>query len=146
MKEDRVASGILFLVGAVVAREGLMLPYMSGFSPGPGFFPLWLGVGMMLLSAGLFITTRRSNKPFIQSPVGFRKASLVAVSLFVYIFALGYLGLLLSLAIYLAFLLGWVEQKRWRMWAAVAALGSIGCYLVFVAWLRVPLPVSIFGI
>ncbi|HEX2988237.1 MAG TPA: tripartite tricarboxylate transporter TctB family protein [Chloroflexota bacterium] len=146
MKLDRIAAAVCFLVGAVIVREGTQLTYMSGFSVGPGFFPFWLGLALMLLSAILFITTRAPNQPFIESASGFRKAAMVAVAVLVYVVGLSYLGLLLALAILLAFLVGVVERKSWRVWAPVALLGSLGCYLIFEVWLSVPLPIGVLGI
>lgn len=145
VKLDRIASVAMFLVGFVVVREGFQLPYTTGFSPGPGFFLLWVGGILMLLSVVLFVTTRRKDMPFVRNPAGFRKAALVALSLIAYIFALNLLGLLLSLALFLAFLVAVVEQRSWRGWVAMSVLGSLSCYLLFEVWLRVPLPRGILG-
>lgn len=146
MKLDRIGSVFFLLVGAILVAEGLRLPYMAGYSPGAGFFPLWLGGGLMLLSALLFATTNAPDKPFIESREGFRKTALVAVAFIVYIAVLKFLGLLISLALLLAFLVGVVEKKHWRQWVAVALLGSLNCYLLFELWLGVPLPIGILGI
>ncbi len=146
MKTDRITAAVFFLLGAVVLREGLAMPYMQGYSPGPGFFPIWMGVALMLISALLFLSTRRPNRPFIESSSGFRKLLMVFIAFVVYGFALDYLGLLVGLALLLAFLLGYVERSSWRSTVAVALLGSLGSYLIFEVWLGVQLPVGILGI
>lgn len=122
------------------------MAYMAETAPGPGFFPLWVGLGLMLLSGILFLRAHPSPAPFIENRSGFRKAMVVAAAFLVYVLTLGYLGSLVGLALFLAFLVGWVERRGWRAWIGTAFVGSLSCYLLFEVWLRVPLPRGLLGI
>lgn len=146
MKLDRVASIVLFMVGALVAYEGFRLPYTVDRTPGPGFSPLWIGLFMMFLSAVLYLTTRSPNRPFVDSLASFRRPALVGGAFLAYVFLLKYVGLVGGLVLLTAFILGWVERKRRAVWIGASLLIGLGCYLMFKVWLGVPLPKGILGI
>lgn len=146
MKQDRFASVALLIVSSVVAGEGLRLPYVVNSIPGPGFFPLWIGIVMAFLSALLFLTTRAPNRAFGEGLAGLRRVGLVAGSFLLYIALMGYLGLLLSLTLLVAFVLRFVEEKSWRASLGASLLIAVNCYLLFKAWLGVPLPKGPLGI
>ncbi len=52
-KGDLVAGAVLAAFGIYVIWVAAKLPYVSDVGPGPGFFPLWLGIGMVVFAAGL---------------------------------------------------------------------------------------------
>src|SRR3970282_2870239 len=55
-EKKELLSGICIgFFGVYVAFEALKLPYVSEFGPGPGFFPLWIGIGLTLLSLLLIV-------------------------------------------------------------------------------------------
>jgi len=146
MKHDRVASCLLLLLGIGIAAEALRLPYSSIAGPGPGFFPLWIGVLMILLSALLFFTTRRPLHPFIEPGSRVDRVALVGASFLGFILVLNHLGLLLAAGLYAAFLVGVVERRDWQYWLLAGLLIGGGCFLLFGYWLGVPLPKGPLGI
>ena len=146
MKLDRVASVLLFVVGALVAHAGFRLPYTVEGTPGPGFFPFWIGLVMMFLSAVLCFTTRSPNRPFVDSLASFRRPALVGGAFLAYVFLLKYVGLVGGLVLMTAFILGQVERKSRMVWIGASVLIGLGCHLIFKVWLGVPLPKSILGI
>jgi hypothetical protein len=57
MKKSDQWSGLFLLILAIFMCWGsLGLPYGSIHNPGPGFFPLWLGIILGAMSIGLFMT------------------------------------------------------------------------------------------
>jgi hypothetical protein len=146
MKLDRVASVILFVVGALVAHAGYRLPYTVEGTPGPGVFPFWTGLCMMFLSAVLFFTTRSPKRPFVDGLASFRRPALVGGAFLVYVFLLKYVGLVGGLVLTTAFILGWVERQSKIVWIGAGALIGLACHLIFKVWLGVPLPKGILGI
>lgn len=50
-KSELACSAILVALGVFVAWESLAWEYMTRDGPGPGFFPLWIGLAMIALSA-----------------------------------------------------------------------------------------------
>lgn len=146
MKLDRAASLILFIVGALVAHAGYRLPYTVEGTPGPGFFPFWIGLCLMFLSGVLFFTTRSPNRPFVDSLASFRRPALVGGAFLAYVFLLRYVGLVGGLVLTTAFILGRVERKSRMVWIGASVLIGLACHLIFKLWLGVPLPKGIHGI
>src|SRR6185295_2365633 len=46
-----IASFCLAAFGAYVTRTGAKLSYISDVGPGAGFFPFWIGIGIMVFSS-----------------------------------------------------------------------------------------------
>ncbi len=46
-KGDLIAGAVLAAFGIYVIWVAVKLPYVSDVGPGPGFFPLWLGIGLI---------------------------------------------------------------------------------------------------
>ena len=44
---DLIGGVVVLLLGFAVVFFSRQLPYMSEYGPGPGFFPLWLGLGII---------------------------------------------------------------------------------------------------
>ena len=58
-KSELIASLLLIAMGASVAWEAWDWPYMTKDGPGPGFFPLWIGVLLVVLSVMLLAMQAR---------------------------------------------------------------------------------------
>jgi hypothetical protein len=58
---------------------------------------------------------------------------------------LEWLGFIVSVALYLAFLAGWLERRPPREVAAVALGTAIVLWLIFGVWLKVPFPEGPWG-
>ena len=53
-----VSGACLVTFGIYVISVAAKLPYIADVGPGPGFFPLWLGIGLVILAV-LYATGRR---------------------------------------------------------------------------------------
>src|SRR5262245_40520975 len=52
-KNNLVAGACLAVFGLYVINVASRLDYTSDVGPGPGFFPLWVGIGMVIFAAAL---------------------------------------------------------------------------------------------
>ena len=131
----------LFAFGAVTAALSLQLPLGTLRVPGSGFFPLALGLLLAALAVGqaarVYLAktapAAASEEGATRKVVLFMGATALAVALLPY---LGYalVGFLLMLA-----LLQVLGMRR--VPSVLIALGTaVACYIVFVRWLRIPLP------
>ena len=50
-KRDLLSGIVLASFGSFLIYEAQRLPYRSEFGPGPGFLPLWIGIGIVACSA-----------------------------------------------------------------------------------------------
>jgi hypothetical protein len=137
----------LFLFGGIIALLSLQLPIGTLRAPGTGFFPLVLGLILMGLAACHVIQLHLSGrKPTTGSepdrgPGGstqrvlrFMGAVVIATAL---LEPLGYplVSFLLMLA-----LLQSLGIRRWHFSGLIAILTAGASYILFVHWLKIPLP------
>lgn len=132
------------LFGVLWVATALGLPYMGDFSPGSGFLPLWLGVGLVALSAVHVVSCLRSEAPVVAAGQ-WRKVVAVALGLFVCVAVIEPLGFVVAVGAYLLFLLRVVEKTPWRTSLGVTAGTIVVLFALFRVWLHVPLPKGPWG-
>jgi len=148
--KKELCSGICIGVfGIYVAIEAFKLPYVSEFGPGPGFFPLWIGIGLTLISlllivANLFASTAPENSER-QSGTAVGRALVGWSGLMLAIGLLHWLGFGLSLALLAVFLILALERRS--PWVAISvAFGlALGFHAIFVLALGLSLPAGPWG-
>jgi putative tricarboxylic transport membrane protein len=148
-RNDLVTGICLTAFGLYVTAASSRLAYVSEYGPGPGFLPLWLGVGVIGLSLYLIISSlaRRSLTTTVKSEPSVNPARALSgwAALMCAILLLPWIGFALSLALLTAFLI--LALDRRTAWTAISiGLGlALGFHLVFVAALRVSLPAGLWG-
>jgi hypothetical protein len=153
MKKADQWSGVVFLIGAVLICLGsARLPYGGIHNPGPGFFPVWIGILLGSMSLALLVKTSRQReqartiKELLSERVRWRKVLCVLLALILYTVLIQYAGFLVVTFFFIAFLLRFVDPQPWRKVIVWGLIGSGGCYLLFDVWMRLRLPKGIFGV
>jgi putative tricarboxylic transport membrane protein len=148
-KGNLIAGAALAAFGIYVISSAIKLPYVADVGPGPGFFPLWLGIGLVVFASGLMYGSCRSSAhetasesqswKLIARSLGGWLAVMVAIAL------LGKIGFVLSFIILTIFLV--VALERRPVWLAVGvAVGlAVVFHAIFVVALDVSLPKTIWG-
>lgn len=139
---DLITAVVLLLIGLVVVGDSLRLGAGWG-SDGPksGFFPFWLGVLLLAVTAAIIVqawrrgpgkvfVTRDQLRPVLQ--VLWPAAAMVAATHVV--------GLYAAAAIYLAFYMRWVGHHRWLIVILLAIGIPVITFVVFEQWFLVPMP------
>jgi putative tricarboxylic transport membrane protein len=141
---DRVTAALL-LAFAVAFSVGALKQYQwwgSG-GPGPAFMPFWLGLVMALLALSMLLRSLKQKDPgaaWLPRGEGLRDMLVVLAATVAFIVLLKVTGMILGTALYLAFLVRFLGKHRWWVTLTVA-FGAAGFnWLVFVHWLRVPMP------
>lgn len=142
---DRIFAGLIGLCGVVWIVQSRHLIYWGEFAPGSGFLPIWLGVVLVALVVVYLAMSFRNLVPSAAAPSRPRHVGAVALGLIVCIGLLEWLGFVVSVALYLAFLIGWLERRPLREVAAVSLGTSFGLWLIFKVWLKVPFPEGPWG-
>jgi hypothetical protein len=140
-RRDRWSAVALAALAVAYLLIGRDYPLDTLAAPGPGVFPLATGVALLALS--LYQLAAAGRRPAAVEPAEAprsRPALAMAAALIVYAAALPRLGFLVTsfalvlVAARLMGLAGW-----WR--PSLLALGvTLACRVIFVTWLRVPLP------
>jgi putative tricarboxylic transport membrane protein len=148
-KDNLVASAVLAAFGVYIIWVAARLPYVSDVGPGPGFFPIWLGIGLALCSSGLAFSSvsfsasvtkgEKQSSSSLRRPLAGWVAIMIAVAL------LGKLGFALTFIILTIFLIVVLERRPILLAASVAFGLAVAFHLVFIIALDVSLPKAIWG-
>jgi hypothetical protein len=97
MKKADQWSGLVLLILAVfICWTAISLPYGSIHNPGPGFYPLWLGVLLGGMSFGLILTVTRQKEgarllwDILAEKIRWGRVLLVIIALVLYGFLMDY--------------------------------------------------------
>ena len=144
-KAAEMAVAALFLaLGALVMYDSVRLGASWGDDgPKPGYFPFYVGLIIVVSSVVNFVRGAmlgvQKNKPFVL--VGQLKMVLaVLVPLALYAFAITWIGIYVSSALFIAFFMRWLGKYPWWKVAAVSIGVIAAFYAVFEIWFKVPLP------
>jgi len=127
-------------------------PYKDRLGPGPAFFPIWLGVITGALALALFFQTTRGKSvtdaatKLLPDRRGIWRIIVILFALLACLTLLQPLGFRISLFLFLLFLPPALGADNWRGALIFAIAGSFGIFHVFYHWLKVPLPIGIFGL
>ena len=153
MKKYSLAGAFfLFVFGAAVSFEAQKLGIGRVSAPRAGFFPFWLGVGLLLSSGILVIKLLLSAK---ERPSGdrsllkgsaWRKVFWVVIGILLYAFLLEPLGYLIATSLLMIFFFRASKSQRWFSVVVWSVVVSILTYVLFKVWLQVQFPVGFLGI
>jgi putative tricarboxylic transport membrane protein len=128
------------------------LPYQDTLGPGPGFFPLWLGLIGAILSAVLLAQAVRKPIPghegedLMPDRPAIRRILAVLVLLCAAALLLDPLGFRLTALLFTAALLCALGARSLIAIAIFALTASFVVFHIFYYMLQVPLPIGRFGI
>jgi putative tricarboxylic transport membrane protein len=127
----------LAVLGGYIVTTARGWEYLGQDGPGPGFFPLWYGIAMLVLSA-ILVFSRKENQKIDWKGAGRAFAAWAAFAVSVALIKLA--GFLVAFAA-LTFFIVAVMYRRPPAIAALVAIGvAAGFYVVFPLALGVALP------
>ncbi|HSB81433.1 MAG TPA: tripartite tricarboxylate transporter TctB family protein [Candidatus Methylomirabilis sp.] len=158
-KADALLAGIVLLIG--IGYEGMAwrMPRGSISYPGPGYFPVIVGLFLILTAAGCVIQSfgggispdpsAAGDKPAREHPLAARPSAGKAWGLLgllaAYALFLKPLGFLIAIFLFLLASIRVFGYRRWLPSLGVTAAIAALSYVSFVIWLKVPLPLGILG-
>lgn len=146
---DVVSGAVLAGLGAFIIVESRKWEYSGIDGPGPGFFPLWYGIAMVVLSLVLVATgCLRGSSATKRKPVNWSEVGNAMLTWFAFTVCVGLLktlGFLLSFALLTFFIVAVMYRRPLKTATYTAAGCVLGFYLVFPLGLRVSLPVGVLG-
>ena len=141
-------ASLAFLVFSIyLVVKSRQMEYFAALGPGAGFFPLWLGGLLAVLSViWLVQVSIGPQEPmeagFIPSRQGIIRVLSVLAALALFAWVVETLGYQLTMLVFLGTLLIVLGRQNLIVTAAVAIGGSFGVYYIFTKGLDVPLPMS----
>lgn len=153
MRKYQIGSAVfLLVVGSFFSFEARNLKIGRIVQPGPGFFPFWLGLALILLSLALLLRIMRGKMDSggpgepLWKGLQWPKIMFLLGALLLYAIFLESLGYLLATFLLMFFLFRAVEPQRWSVVIAGSVVTSLFTYILFRLWLQVQLPVGLWGI
>lgn len=142
--ESLLALALALGAGSLI-REALRLPIVwTGAGPGAGFFPFWLAVGVFICAALVLVKSLRGANPGRDEPFiprrAWRPLLIAFLPMIVVIAVIGYLGIYLGGALYLAGYMWFVGRHRWSAVVLVSVLVPLVLFLIFERWFLLPMP------
>lgn len=147
-KGNLVSATCLALFGLYVISVASKLAYVSEVGPGPGFFPLWLGIGLVFFAACLIFASRGSSgnqnkaEP-IWKTTGRALAGWLALMLAIAL--LGKIGFALSFVLLTIFFIVALDRRPVLLAVGVGVGLAVAFQLIFVTALDVSLPTGFWG-
>jgi putative tricarboxylic transport membrane protein len=146
---DRIAAVLLLAFSAAFAAGALKYyKWWGDEGPGPAFMPFWLGLLMALLAGILLVRSLREKAPgaaWLPQGEGLRRMLAVLALTVAFVAALKATGMVLGTALFLGAIVRYLGRHRWWVCGTVAAAAAGFNWLVFVYWLRVPMPAGPLG-
>ncbi len=151
-KGNRVFSIVCLGISVWLIVESSKYNYIVKYTPGPGFFPFWLGLVLSLFSIALLIETytKKDNRNLKEPGRLPGKQALYrigAITLFIAGFSLlmTSLGFVLSVMLFVSGLLFFMEKISVVKSAMTGLIMSVCVYLIFVYWMGIGLPAGFLG-
>jgi hypothetical protein len=148
-RADAIAGAALLALGVAFSAGALEhYAYWGPNGPGPAFLPFWLGVVMAVLAALLLVGVWRSGDAgaeWLPHGEGLERLAVVLGATMALVALLNVVGMVLGTVLFLIVLMRFLDRTPWPLTLAVAVAVAGANFLVFTRWLRVPMPVSVFG-
>jgi putative tricarboxylic transport membrane protein len=145
---DIVSGAVLAGLGLFIILEARKWDYLGTDGPGPGFFPLWYGLLIVVLALVLVVTSLVKRGAAPGRPVNWHEVGRALgawLALAICVALLKVLGFLIAFGLFTFFLV-YVMYRRPVVPALAVAIGvCAGFYALFPLALNVGLPVGMFG-
>jgi len=146
-RADRITASLLLAFSVAFSAGALKFyKYWGHDGPGSAFLPFWLGVVMAVL-AGMMLF-RRPGEIEDWLPRGEARARVLVVLAVTaaFIALLNVLGMIIGTVLFLVVLVRYLGRHPWWLTIAIALAAAGLNWLVFVRWLRVPMPEGVLWI
>lgn len=141
---DRMGGILLLAFAGYIFVNSLSLGYVAGGIPGAGFLPLWSSVIMAVSAVAILVKSWRKplSGPLIANRALLWRTVVFGLGIVAMAFLLPYLGMVLTLALFMLFAVPFLGARNPLKIAASVILVPLFVYVLFQLILKVPLPVG----
>jgi putative tricarboxylic transport membrane protein len=155
-RKEIVDSLVFILFGLGFLCYGLKYPLDQWANPGPGVFPLIVGVTLVGLAAWQLLHAFWKLKPsggrekggeavtfvreYLQRNKGETKPLLMIAAFVLYLLMVQWVGFFVSNSLFVVIASRLMKEKDWRGPVALSAGINLFCYVMFELWLKLSFP------
>jgi len=141
---ELVVAFLLFLLGGIVVSDSARLGSRWGDDgPQAGYFPFYIGLFVCLAAVVIFARTAfeggKGRSAFV-TRAQLKLVMLLLVPSVIYVALIGWLGIYVASAIFIAFFMVFLGKYSWLKTLPVAVGVSLAFFMLFEVWFKVPLP------
>lgn len=148
-KSNMVFSIICLGISLWLVLESSSYSYIVKYTPGPGFFPLWLGVVLSLFSIALLIETflkKDGNEPRRRpSRQALYRVGAITLLSAGFTLLMVTIGFVLSSILFISGILFFMERVPVTRTVITSLIMSSCVYLIFEYWMEIGLPSGFLG-
>jgi len=137
-------AAVFFLLGTIVVYDSARLgARWAEDGPQPGYFPFYIGLIVCLSAAVnlvLALLNRRDRDRIFVEAGQLKLVLAVLVPTALYVALIGWTGIYVASALFIAFFMRWLGKYPWWKVAAVSIGNSVAFFVIFEVWFKVPLP------
>ncbi len=136
-----IVAAVTFALGALVISDSLRLGIGWGDEgPKAGYFPFYIGLIICIGSVvnAVLASLNRKAGSFV-STAQLKDVMRALVPMVLFVGLIGFLGLYVAGAVYIAFFMRWIGKYSWPKVAGVSLGTTIAFFVVFDLWFKVPL-------
>jgi putative tricarboxylic transport membrane protein len=137
-----VVAALLMIVAGIVVMDSLRLGVgWTDEGPAAGYFPFYIGLILAAASGVNLLQALRADRlrTFVTKPA-FRSVLAVLLPLVAYVLVLGYVGIYVASAAYIALFMWRFGHYSLGKGAVVGIAVAVALFLMFEVWFLVPLP------
>jgi putative tricarboxylic transport membrane protein len=153
MNREQISGIFLFGLGVTVFLKALTYPLGTLRKPGGGLFPFAASILLIGLAGLLTIQAFRgkagsqaSRTPFFPGKEAPRRILFGFAGLLGYRYLLPVIGFSASTGVFIFFLTRFLGRYGWAVSIGFAVITAVISYYLFQVWLKIPMPIPIFGI
>jgi putative tricarboxylic transport membrane protein len=143
---DLIAGIVALLLGIGALFFSWQLPYKSEYGPGPGFLPLWIGLGIVGCAIAIIINVfkKREKRGVFFKPrtkMGVR----VIIEIVITFLLTPLIGFSIGLGLFVGATMRTMGKHQWISCGLTAVLTAVCIRFIFGHWLNIPLPTGLVG-
>ncbi len=143
---DFIGGAVVLILGLAVIWFSSQMQYYSEFGPGPGFLPLWIGIGITACAIALIVNLlRKHEKAGVFFKPKTREGLKLLVIIIVFFIFLPFLGFSIGFGLFAGFTMRVMGKHGWVVCGLTAVVIAVGMRYVFGHWLSIPLPTGVVG-
>ena len=152
-KRDRLMAIFWILFGLTISIWSATFAFGGPEDPGPGFFPLGLGLIIAAFGMIMFFQTMkrkeddplRPSAPFVLHRAGVRRVVFCLLGMLFSAALFKTLGFVLAMFLMILFMMRTIEPQKWRTALFYSVISALGSLFIFKFLLKTMLPNGILG-